>query len=215
MEFTKNPRVFEQQLIRRQLFLAALFISCIVPPQFSLAAQEDTKLPKWNAAEPLLSQLEADHAIDKFTIRTPKGYSPQTRPGPHGSIATAWAGPPRADGTRPQVMVLTVRLPLEELQKYNLAQALDELVSSLRARRRNWTQTATEKGLINDLVFVRTRWKAEDLSSGLKMHGFVYVAFIDDMLVQLSSQDVEPHHEAALKLAEASILTFKKSDSKS
>ncbi|HEY5885458.1 MAG TPA: hypothetical protein VIT88_12265 [Pyrinomonadaceae bacterium] len=215
MVFTKNPRVFGQQLIRRQLFLAALFISCIVVSQLSLRAQEKTNLQKWNAAEPLLSQLEADCAIDNFAIRPPKGYSPQTRPGPHGSIATAWAGPPRSDGTRPQVMVLTVRLTPEERQKYRLEQALDELVSSLRARRKDWTMSATEKGLINGLVFVRTRWQGEDLTSGLKMHGFVYVAFVDDMLVQLSSQDVEPHHEAALKLAESSVLTFKKSDSKS
>ena len=213
MQFKKSPRVFGQQIIRQQLLPIALFISCIIVPQLSRGAQGDTKLQKWNAAEPLLSQLEADHAIEQFTIRPPKGYAPQTRPGPHGSKATAWAGPPRADGTRPQVMVLTVKLSPEELRKYNLDQALDELVQSLSHLRRHWTRTTHEKGMINGLVFARTRWQGEDTSSGLKMHGFVYVAFVHDTLVQLSSQDVEPHHEAALKLAESSVLTFKKSNS--
>jgi hypothetical protein len=111
-------------------------------------------------------------------------------------------------------MVLTVKLPPVELQKYKLEQALDELVASLRAQRRNWTRTTTEKGLINGLIFVRTRWKGEDLSIGFKLYGFVYVAIVGDTLIQLSSQDVEPHHEEALKLAESSVFTFERSMAK-
>lgn len=212
MEFTKNPREHGPQPIRRQLLSTALFIFCIVVPQLSLSAQQEVKLQKWNAAELLISQLETDHAIDTFTIRPPKGYSPETRPGPNGSMATGWAGQPRADGTRPQVMVFRVKLPAAELQKYTVETALDELLFSLRIKRRHWTRTTPEKGLINGLVFARTRWKGEDIASGFTLHGFVYVAILNDTLVQLSSQDVEPHHEAALKLAEASVLTFKKSN---
>lgn len=210
MAFKKTPRGIAHQ----QILSTALFISWILIPQPTLTAQENPNLQKWNPAAALRGQLEADQAVDEFTISPPKGYSPQTRPGPHGSIATAWAGPPRADGTRPQVMVLTVSLPAEELRKYSLEQALDELTLSLRNRRKNWIRTATERGLINGLVFVRTRWNGEDIPSGLKLHGFVYVAIVDDTLVQLSSQDVEPHHEAALRLAESSVLTFKKSNGK-
>ena len=212
MEFTKNPRAHGPHPTRRRLLSTALFIFCIVISQLSLNAQEEAKLQKRNAAAPLISELEADQAIDRFTIRPPKGYSPHTRSGPHGSVATAWAGPPRADGTRPQVMVLTVKLLAAELQKYTVEKALEELVSSLSHQRRHWTRTTTETGMINGLVFARTRWNGEDIASGLKLHGFVYVAMINDTLVQLSSQDVEPHHEAALKLAESSILTFKKSN---
>ena len=212
MVFTKNPRTHGPQPILRQLLSTTLFIFCIVIPQLSLSAQEETKLQKWNAAATLVTELDTDHAIDKFTIKPPKGYSPQTRPGPHGSIATAWAGSPRADGTRPQVMVLTVKLTAAELQKYTIETALEELVLSLSHKRRQWTRTTTEKGIINGLVFARTRWKGEDVASGFKLHGFVYVAIVNDTLVQLSSQDIEPHHEAALKLAESSVLTFKKSN---
>lgn len=108
-------------------------------------------------------------------------------------------------------MLFTVRLPPAELKKYDLEQALDELVASLSYQRRNWTRTVTEKGLINGLTFVRTRWNGQDLPTGLKMHGLVYVAIVGETLIQLSSQDIEPHHVEALKLAELSILTLERS----
>lgn len=209
-----KPRVFRRQFIRPRIVPTALYISCSLISQLSLSGQQDAKLPHWNSKEALTSELDAAHTIDKFTIRPPKGYLPETRLGPHGSKATAWAGSPRSDGTRPQVMVLTAKLPAEELQKYNLEQALDELVSSLRAHRTNWTQTTTEKGLINGLTFVRTRWKGVHPSNGFKMSGFVYVAIVGDTLIQLSSQDVEPHQEEALKLAESSVLTFERNNGK-
>ena len=210
-----KPGVFRRQFTRRRVVQTAFYISCSIVSQLSISGQHVAKLPDWTATESLTGQLEAPDTVDKFTIRPPKGYSPQTRSGPHGSNITAWVGPPRSDGTRPQVMVLTVKLTAEELQRYNLEQALDELVSSLRAQRRNWTRTTTEKGLINGLIFVRTRWKGEDLSIGFKLYGFVYVGIVGDTLIQLSSQDVEPHHEEALKLAESSVLTFERNDGKS
>jgi hypothetical protein len=42
------------------------------------------------------------------------------------------------------------------------------------------------------------------------MHGFNYVAMDGDKVIQLSSQDVAPHHRGALELAETAVLTFKK-----
>ncbi len=107
-------------------------------------------------------------------------------------------------------MLLTVTLPHEELKKYNLEQALDELAASHSHRRKDWARTVTEKGLINGLIFVRTR-NGLDLSTSLKMHGFIYVAILGKTVIQLSSQDIEPHHEEALKLAESSVLTFESS----
>jgi len=41
------------------------------------------------------------------------------------------------------------------------------------------------------------------------MHGFSYVSVDGGTIVQLSSQDVEPHHPSALKLAETAALTFR------
>ena len=41
------------------------------------------------------------------------------------------------------------------------------------------------------------------------MHGFSYVAMIGGTIVHITSQDVEPHHQAALKLAETAARTFR------
>jgi hypothetical protein len=42
------------------------------------------------------------------------------------------------------------------------------------------------------------------------MHGFSYVTIDKGLLVQISSQDVEPYDKEALGLAEAAALTFVK-----
>lgn len=200
--------MFRRRNLSRRIVPIVLCISWSIFPQLSLLGQQTAKLPDWKANEALLDQLEAAISVHKFSIPPPKGYSFQTRLGPDGSKATAWTGPPRSDGTRPHVMLLTFTLPPEELRKHNLEQVLDELLASIRQRRKDWTRTATEKGLIHGLTFVRTRWNGRDLSTGLKMHGFIYVAIVGETVIQLSSQDIEPHHEQALKLAELSVLTF-------
>ena len=62
---------------------------------------------------------------------------------------------------------------------------------------------------MNGREFVRARWSGVESASQQKMHGFSYVTVDHRTIVQISSQDVEPHHQAALKLAEASALTFR------
>jgi hypothetical protein len=192
---------------RKRIVVTVLGISCGIFSSPPLLGRQTAKLPEWKANQALLSQLENAIRVDGFSIRAPKGYSLQTRSGPNGSKVAAWVGPQRADGTRGQVMLLTVTLPPEELKHYNLEQVLNELITGLSDRRKDWTQTAAEKGLINGLRFVRTRWSGRNLSNDVAMKGFVYVAIAGETIVQLSSQDVESNEEA-LKLAESSILTF-------
>ena len=198
-----------RRLIGRLSISAAFFIFLTIVPVHSHGEQE--KFPAWSLDEAHTTRLAPAEEFDKFSIRPPKGYSLQTRPGPRGSKLRAWVGPPRSDGTSPQLMVLTLQLQPDELQKYTLEQTLDELISALSFQRKNWTRSATEKGMINGLVFARSRWHGEDETIG-RMRGFVYVALAGDTLIQISSQDVEAHNERALRVAESSAFTFERTD---
>ena len=103
-------------------------------------------------------------------------------------------------------MVLTVSATAE-IEQYTFEQLLDELLSGIRDRRKDWTQTVAEKGSINGLISLRARWSGRSAPGDVPMRGFVYVTKADGTVFQLSSQDLDSHEEG-LTLAEASILTF-------
>ena len=191
-----------------------LSILITVVPENVLSRQQQPELQTWSLQEPNTTKLGPAESVDTFSIRPPKGYVAQTRPGPRGSKMTAWVGPQRSDGTSPQLMVLTLQLQPDEMANYKLEQTLEELVGALSVERKNWKRTATEKGMINGLLFARTRWQGDDVAIGLAMRGFVYVAIAGNKLIQISSQDVEPHYERALRLAESSALTFETANPK-
>jgi hypothetical protein len=61
------------------------------------------------------------------------------------------------------------------------------------------------------VTFLRSRWSGADANNAnQKMHGAIYVAIDGKTYIQIMTQDVEPHHEEALEIGEAAILTFKK-----
>lgn len=195
--------------IRQKIFLAILFILCSIFLVQTLYSQKPSKLPTWKSNKALLNQLDSAKEIEGFLINPPKDYTRLTELGPEGSKITGWAGLPRPDKTRAQLVILTFTLPKEELKMYNLEQILDELVASAGQQRKDWQRMPTEKGLINGLLFARTRWSGTDIRLGRKMYGFNYVTLVGEKVIQLSSQDIEPHHKEALELAEASAFTFK------
>jgi hypothetical protein len=71
-------------------------------------------------------------------------------------------------------------------------------------------ETSPERGQINGLTFMRVYWSGTDADKQRKRHGAMYAGKDGSTLIFISSQDVEPHHERALKLAETAALTFKK-----
>ena len=194
---------------RDRMFPAILFILCGIFLAQTLYGQKPGNPPVWKSNEALVNQLDSAKEIEGFLINPPKGYNWLTQPGPEGSKIIGWSGATRPDKTRAQLLVLTVTLPKEELKKYNLEQILDSLVASTGQERNDWQRTRTEKGLINELLFVRTFWSGKDIRLGRKIYGFSYVTLVGEKLIQLSSQDVEPHHKEALELAESSVFTFK------
>jgi hypothetical protein len=66
-----------------------------------------------------------------------------------------------------------------------------------------------EYGNINGLKFGRVRWSAEQPVTKQRSQGFVYIATSGQLDIMLDSQDIEPHHAATLKIAEAAAETFR------
>jgi hypothetical protein len=87
---------------------------------------------------------------------------------------------------------------------------LDRLLEDTRRQREEWQRTSTEIGQVNGVTFGRVRWSGIDPATGARTHGFIYVSAEGRSPIELSAHDVEPHHETALKVAEASALTFRK-----
>jgi hypothetical protein len=179
----------------------------------SKKAERPRKLSEWRPDEALLDQLAPAVDVGAYQVRPPKGYtSVPTPPGaPKEARAFTWVGSTRPDGTAPQFMVVLITLPADA----GLVLPDQLLVSALRALHRlyeSWSQTDDETGRVNGLTFLRARWSGTDAAKKWKLHGFVYVyvAPDDNLVVQLRSQDVEPNHEQALKVAEAAALTFRK-----
>jgi predicted Zn finger-like uncharacterized protein len=146
-----------------------------------------------------------------YRIRPPKGYTELTKPGPGGTTAHAWMCQPRPDGVRSHLRVITGTAPPEEANRYTPEKALQSMLNALKQYQENLSPTATEHGEINGVPFVRARWSGTNIETGKKMHGFVYACLQGQEFIQITSEDVEPGHEAPLKLAEASALSFRKS----
>jgi hypothetical protein len=176
----------------------------------SASTGPDRPLAVWKPDATFLEQLEPIADVDEYQVRPPQGYSfsppPATPPGVKGF---AWKGAQREDQTAPQLMIGLVSRPPEEVN-VTVEQYLDNMLEGVKRRRTNWTQTSPERGQVNGLTFVRARWSGTEPERQSKMHGFMYVAKDGSTFIHISSQDLEPHHEQALMLAEIAALTFKK-----
>lgn len=167
-------------------------------------------LPNWKASEKFLAQLSQQVQVSSYTLKVPQSYTLQEKDGPPGIKAYGWAGKPRDNGTRPSVMVNLAGPPSVDTGRYTLEQALTSFLSSIQKPRKEWKQTKFEDGLIDGIKFKRSYWEAIQPELGLRMSGFNYVAFDNGQLIQLSSQDFEPHAKETVALAEAAVLTFRK-----
>lgn len=165
----------------------------------------------WQPDKTLLNRLAAPVVVGGYELRPPLGYRLQRQSAPDQGQVLAWVGPARVDGVRPYLMLGIINVPTGEANKYTLEQALDKLLGSIqRLRKQDWQRTRAERGTINGLTFVRASWSGTASGMPFKMHGFSYVTQVGNQVIQLSSQDVEPHDKAALALAQTAALTFKR-----
>jgi hypothetical protein len=174
------------------------------------AYQKDPASSPWTPDKTLANKLDSSADVDDFQIRLPASYLPKVQPGIPGSLITAWVGAGRSDGTKPYILVTIQAVQGEDVSKITPEMALKVFLQPLEKKWKNWTGTAPEKGGINDLPFVRVRWRGVNPTTGQVTHGFSYVTVKSGKVVQISSQDVEPHHKEGLELAETAALTFKR-----
>ncbi len=166
-------------------------------------------LPVWSVDPMMLAELVAEVGTPGFHIRPPRSYKLTQRSGPQGAKVFVWRGAARSDGTAPYLMVVITTHPPGGQPLPAVETALDRVLGDARWRWEEWQRTSSEVGQVNGLRFGRVRWSGIEPNAGVKTHGFLYVAIEGRTIIQLSSQDVEPHHDTALKVAETSILTFR------
>jgi hypothetical protein len=182
-----------------------LVTACALLCWTTTAGADDTVV-KWTPEQAMLNKLGDPQPCGRYMLRTPRGYTLQTTPGPDGSVGYAWATKPRHDSTRAYILVFVGTNAAND----SLSDLLDAFIAGVRERRNDVKESTVETGTINDLTFARAYWAGIEPTLGVKMHGFVYVAQDGPTILEISSQDVEPYSKASLRLAEASALTFRK-----
>jgi hypothetical protein len=160
----------------------------------------------------MLAQLAPEAFIDGYRLRPPRGYS-QSRDLKSGAVVYTWKGPPRLDGSCPQLLVLLFPLPAAERDlglETTLRNFLTGYKGSQAALFPTWNQTPTERGQINSRDFVRARFNGSNATGLVRMSGFTYLTIDGEKMIVLCSQDLSPHDATSLRLAEAAALTFRK-----
>jgi hypothetical protein len=193
-------------------FIAVVLLAAGCSGKAGDSSSASEPLQVWEPDAKLLQKLGPMATVEEFQVRPPKGYSVSPPPpnAPAGMKGFAWAGALRDDKTAPQFMIVLQSPPPGEAKNMTLEQYLDKMLEGVKGRRTNWTQTPPERGQSNGLTFVRAYWTGTEPEKHWKMHGFMYVTKDASKFIHLTSQDVEPNHEQALKLAETAALTFKK-----
>jgi hypothetical protein len=167
------------------------------------------KSGNWQPDPTLLDQLAPAVAVEGYEIRPPKAYQLQRPPGPEAGRFFFWIGSPRPNQTAPKLGLTLTTLPPDEAKEYTLEKFLSLHLELFKKQTAGWSQTATERGQLNGLSFLRVRFNGES-TKDLKMHGFLYMAQDGANFIELISRDVEPFHVEALKLAETAARTFRK-----
>jgi len=163
-------------------------------------------LPVWTTDPAVLEKLAGYQDLDNYQIRPPLEYPLARTVAPKATIF-AWSGPLRPDQTAPMITIIVAKpMPAQKSPE----QIMQDLLDGIKRRRQDWQQSTFERGLVNGLAFLRARWSGTEPSKGWNMHGLMYVAQDNDALIQISTEDVEPHDKEALRISEAAALTFKK-----
>jgi hypothetical protein len=175
--------------------------------------RQNSSLPSGQAGQPdetLLGELGDAIEINGYLLRPPRGYQETTsKDVPTWVKMVAWRGTTRSDGTAPAFAV-AVGVPPAGERVPDLDELLTVSLDAVKRRKENWSESTPDEGTINGLVFLRARWSGTVPDTDRKLHGAIYVALDGRTVIQLGTQDAEPHHEQELKLWEAAARTFKK-----
>jgi hypothetical protein len=167
-------------------------------------------LPAWQPGDDLAEQLGEPSPVGRYLVHPPKGYAESPLEGvPPGAEAITWMGTARPDGAAPGFQVL-VGSPPKGSPLPGLDEFLAQILRGVKFQRGDWSQSTPERGTVNGLTFLRTRWSGTHPRNGWKVHGITYVAIDGQRCIQLQAWDAEPLQEQALKIGEAAAQTFTK-----
>jgi hypothetical protein len=165
--------------------------------------------PAWAPEKSISAKLGKAVVFGDYTLRPPAGYTLHKQPGPDGAVGYAWVADARADNTRDYIMVALMQVPKSD-EKRPLDNLLQSVLNGIAMRRTNFKASNFEYGTLDGIPFARAHWSGAVSDSGLKMHGFAYVALDGHTLIDIASQDVDPYAKTTLPLTEASAQTLRK-----
>lgn len=161
--------------------------------------------------DPAMAEKLADaEEVRGYEIRPPKGLKKIKPPGaPPGAAAFAWGMAARPDGTAP-AFIVTVGTPPPDEPQPPVEDLLRGLVDGSLRRYEDSAAEAQQRSVMNDITFAHARWSGMDKARRKMMYGWTFAAKDGDNVLMLIVQDLEPHHEETMKLAEAMACTFRR-----
>ncbi len=180
------------------------------PEKISLSSEESQSTAAiWTPDQTIINNLSDEVLVEGFAVRPPQDYSLIEILGPEGAKFFNWKGVIRKDKTYPHLTMSVVMVSPDENHDYSALESLRVLLSGIEQNRGEWDVSTEEEGQINGVDFVRAYWTGTEKTSGTQMKGFMYVMVDGKKIVSLASQD-SAANEAALKIAEAAALTFRR-----
>jgi hypothetical protein len=145
-------------------------------------------------------------AILPFKLRFPKDYRSFTSK-TYVAQTFFFAGPIRADGSRPSFVVSLIPKQKEQQVQDSPESALAASIAAVQKTKKDWSAKKIEETNIAGIRFFIQRWSGFDNGVSAKMVGVFYLARSGDYLILLSSQDREAY-AGSVKLAESAFATF-------
>lgn len=145
-------------------------------------------------------------AILPFKLRFPKDYRSFTSK-TYVAQTFFFAGPIRADGSRPSFVVSLIPKQKEQQVQDSPESALAASIAAVQKTKKDWSVKKIEELNISGIRFFVQRWSGFENGVSAKMLGVFYLARSGDYLILLSSQDRDAY-AGSVKLAESAFATF-------
>lgn len=182
--------------------------------RLKLRGQDPAKVPSpdWTAIAEASKGLAKREKLSAYTMRPPEHYK-MSHLDP-AKTPTGWSLPTREDGTAANLFVIAGGIDPGDSRK-TLQGLLEENLELIERRRENWKCSPIERGKIHDMTFVRARHSGNVVSSrkelhGKVMHGVVYIAADNEIIIIAMASDIEPHQSETLKAMDAAIRTIQR-----
>ena len=154
--------------------------------------------------------MAAPIEFEGYTIQPPKEFTITPAPSdtPPVMKLLGLQGPRRDDGSAGMITITVLRPPMNE--RRSLDEFHGKMLAGIQRRRTDWKASNPEKVEIHGVASLRTLWVGKNSANGSPMSGAIYSMLQGADYISISTQDVDPHSDATLKITEPSVRTFKK-----